>query len=100
MQDTVKITLEIMAEKMLSQYIIRNEEIEEQMKVGIINAFENFNFETEIEKMVSKTINDTIHSSTGWRKVKDLVQAKADKIVDDFIEKETQKLKERLSNEL
>jgi len=41
----VRVELEIAAQRLISQFMLNNQEIEKQLEAGVKKAFENFDFE-------------------------------------------------------
>jgi intergrase/recombinase len=97
---TVRLQLDIAAHHMVSQYMVNNEQIKEDLEKGIANAFENFNFEYEVEKFTRKCIEDAIKSSADWGVLRKKVQEYTDKITDKYIEKAIEKFKKDYIHEV
>lgn len=93
---TIRFELEIAAQKVINQLMLNNSAIEQQLEVGIKSAFESFDFEAAIKEATLRTIESEIRKSTNWDKMIRLVREKADKIVDDHIEKHMDNLKKSL----
>lgn len=92
----IRFELEIAAQKVINQFMLNNRHIEDQLESGIKNAFEDFDFESEIKVATTNAIESEIRKSANWDRLTKLVREKADKIVDDHIEKHLQSLKEKL----
>lgn len=95
-QVSLKIELDIAAQKILNHVIINNDAIERQIESGIKSAFANFDFEGTVKKACENAIEDNIKKSIAWGKLREIVQLKADKIVSDHIDKQMEILKDKL----
>lgn len=90
MEDTtaVKFEINIAAERMLSQILIRNERFENELKTGIEKAIESFDFEKVIISQVQEQLRRTIQDSASWGKLRELAHKRADEVVQNYIDKE------------
>jgi len=88
----ISIELEIAAQNVIHNFLIHNNEIENQIKAGVEAAIKSFDFETEVARRCHSISNKEIRDAKSWDNVRKMVQMKADKIVDDYIEKELKKM--------
>ena len=95
----IKLEIEVMAQKLLQQYIIHNEQIEKQVEAGIKNAFENFDFEKEVEKIAKRAIEDSIKSSINYGSISNVIKKKSDEILNNIADKYFENVKNILSAE-
>lgn len=95
---TVRVELDIQAQKMISQYMINNERIEKEIESGIKRAFESIDLEAEVERSVKNCIEQAIKQSAEWGKIRDAVKKKTDIIVEEYIEKSIAQFKKDYSN--
>lgn len=95
----VKVELDIMAQKLINQYLINNEKIEKEIEAGIKKAFDNIDIEKEVEQSVKHAIEQAIRDSSDWGKIRAAVRKKTDEIVDAYIERAISKFKQEFQNE-
>lgn len=93
----IKLEIEVMAQRLLQQYMIHNEQIEKQVEAGIKNAFENFDFEKEVEKIAKQAIEHSISSSINYGKINDMIKKKSDEILSGIADKYFKKVRAVLS---
>lgn len=89
----VRVELEIVAQKMISQFIINNSIVEKEIEQGFKQAFERFDFVKVIENATLDTIKCAIQDSANYGKIREMVKRKADDIIDDVINKSFNQLK-------
>lgn len=82
----VTFTLEVAAQKLISQYMLTNESIQDELEAGIKKAFDNFDFEAVVAESVTTAINQAIRQSIDWNKMRTAIRDKADVIIDKYIE--------------
>lgn len=89
MEDFTKIRLEIeiMAQRVISQYMISNDAIAKQIEAGVKRAFEETDIEKLVENSVRHCIEKAIHDSADWGKISKIVHEKADEIIDGYVAK-------------
>lgn len=78
----IRLELEVSATKMIQQYMLHNEHLEKEIEVGIKKAFENFDFETEIQKSVEGAIRASIKDYRLWSDIRAKIKDKVNEIVD------------------
>lgn len=89
MNDQVKMRfeLEVMASRIISEYLIANESVQKSIEAGVKRAFENIDLEAEIEECVKGQIKRAIREATEWGKIREAVKAKTDELIEGMIEK-------------
>ena len=92
----IKNEIEIAAQRIIQQVMITNDQVKEQVEAGVKRAFEKFDFETEIEKAITGSIERAIRDSSQWGKISKLVYEKADEIIQAFIDKQIKEFEEKL----
>ena len=92
----IKTQIEIAAQKIIQQTMLTNDQISKQVEEGIKRAFANFDFETEIEKSITLSIERAIRDSTQWGRISKLVYEKADAIIQTFIDKQIKEFEGKL----
>jgi hypothetical protein len=95
---TIRVELDIQAQKMIHQYMIDNQRVEKEIEAGIKKAFESIDLEKEVERAVKKCIEDAIRQSADWGKIRDAVKKKTDEIVEVYIEKSISKFRQDFTN--
>ncbi len=95
---TIRVELDIHAQKMIHQYMIDNQRVEKEIEAGIKKAFESIDLEKEVERAVKKCIEDAIRQSADWGKIRDAVKKKTDEIVENYIEKSISKFRQDFTN--
>ena len=90
---SIKVELDIQSHKMINQFMIDNKRIEEEIKSGIKNAFDNIDLEKEVEESVKLCIQEAIKSSGEWGKIREAVKTQTDKIVDEYIQNSINKFR-------
>jgi len=93
----IKFEIELAANKIISQVMVNNSIIEEQLTKGIKAAVEEFNFETHIKLIVTREIDSVIRNSNGWDAIRTLVKQKADIIINEYLEKQLTILRKDLN---
>lgn len=88
-----KIELEVAAEKVIHQFMVRNEQIEEQLTQAIKSAVESFDFHAEIKNIAQSQLRRALHDAMNYSVLEKLVREKAQIIYNDLIEKEFAKYK-------
>ena len=95
----VRVELDVMAQKLISQYMINNERIEKDIESGIKRAFETIDLEKEVERSVKNAIERAIKDSSEWGKIRDAVKKKTDEIIETYIEKSISKFRQDFQTE-
>lgn len=95
----LKVELVVMAQKLISQYMITNERIEKEIEAGIKRAFETIDLEKEVERSVKNAIERAIKDSSEWGKIRDAVKKKTDEIVEAYIENAISKVRQDFQTE-
>ncbi len=90
----VRVELDVVAQKLISQYMINNDRIEKEIEIGIKRAFETIDLEKEVEKSVKNAIQKAIQDSSDWGKIREAVRKKTDEIVEFYIEKSINKFRQ------
>lgn len=79
-QPSLRLELQIPAQKMLSQYIINNENIEKQVKKGIESALDNLCRDDNLASLINKEVYRTLRESfSRWeisRTIRDTLEEK------------------------
>lgn len=91
MQDnttSIRFEIQVAASKIISQVMVRNENMQKELEAGITAAIENFDFKTYVEGLVSNQIKEALNSSASWGSIRELARTKADAIVDNYIKRE------------
>ena len=84
---TIKLEIEVAAQRMISQYMIHNDQLKKQLESGIKKAFEDFDFEKTIENQVRETIAGIIKKSGDWGKIRRAVEEKLSEAIDAKVNK-------------
>ena len=95
----VRVELDVVAQKLISQYIIDNERIENDIEAGIRRAFETIDLEKEVERSVKNAIERAIKDSSEFGKIRDAVKRKTDEIIETYIEKSISKFRQDFQTE-
>lgn len=79
-QPSLKLELQIPAQRMLSQYIINNENIEKQVKKGIESALDNLCRDDNLASLINQEVYRTLRESfSRWeisRTIRDTLEEK------------------------
>lgn len=79
-QPSLRLELQIPAQKMLSQYIINNENIEKQVKKGIESALDNLCRDDNLASLINQEVYRTLRESfSRWeisRTIRDTLEEK------------------------
>lgn len=79
-QPSLRLELQIPAQKMLSQYIINNENIEKQVKKGIESALDNLCRDDNLASLINQEVYRTLRESfSKWeisRTIRDTLEEK------------------------
>lgn len=62
-QSSLKLELQVPAQRLLSQYIINNKNIEEQVKKGIENALNNLCKDNNLASLIEQEVYNTLRAS-------------------------------------
>ena len=89
----VRVELEIAAQRLISQFMLNNQEIEKQLEAGVKKAFENFDFEKVVELQVKDCIASTIKAAGEWGRIREAVRKKADELIDSYVTKAIENFK-------
>lgn len=93
---TMRLELEISAQKILSHLIVHNETVEKGIEAGLKNAFETFDFERVVTEAAKRAIQREIEDASGFKAIREMVRKKADEIVNKHIEKQLEELTKTL----
>lgn len=79
-QPSLRLELQIPAQRMLSQYIINNENIEKQVKKGIESALDNLCRDDDLASLINQEVYRTLRESfSRWeisRTIRDTLEEK------------------------
>ena len=89
----IQVRLDILAQEMISQYMVHNQEIGKEIEAGIKLAFENFDVKGEVAKSVRQTLDSTIRHSTSWGKLDRVVAEKLDALLSTYADAAVEKFK-------
>lgn len=90
---SIKIELDIQAQKIISGYMVNNEKIASEIEAGIKRAFETINIPDHVERNVKMCIENAIKQSSEWGKIREKVSKMTDEIVDKYIESSINKFR-------
>src|SRR5690349_3859943 len=85
---TFRIELQVAAQKVIHQFMLHNDKIEEQLTNSLKLAMEHFDFQKEVSHIFTSEIRSAISEAMKRGKMRELVQARADKIFDELLERE------------
>lgn len=92
----IKTELTVLAQKHISNFILNNTEISQQVETGIKKAFESIDIEAEIENAVKNDIRRAIAESANWGLIRKQVHEKIDTMISDLILKQTADIRKAL----
>jgi hypothetical protein len=90
---TFRIQLDVAAQKVIHQFMINNDHIEEQLRNAIQKTVEEFDFEAEIRVIATEQLRKAVRDAMSYGELQKKVQEVAGKIYADLIEKEFAKYK-------
>lgn len=80
METSIKLELQVPAQRLLSQYITNNKNIEEQVKKGIENALDNLYKDDNLASLIEQEVYNTLRASfSNWeisRTVRNVLEEK------------------------
>ena len=82
----IKMELDVKAKKLISQYMILNETIENDIQAGVENAFKNFDFKKAVEEQVKRAINNAVRNALDYGVLATYVKKASDKIIAQTVE--------------
>lgn len=92
----IKTQVEIAAQHIINQVMLNNKEIEEEVRIGVEEAFKDFDFKKAIKEAVNSSIKSAIKESTSFGKIRSKVKNATEKIVDEMVDKAISNFKESL----
>jgi 20S proteasome alpha/beta subunit len=95
----IKLELEVMASRIINQFMINNAAVEKEIEEGLKKAFESFNFKDEVEKIALNAIKDAIASSANYGKIRDIVKKKSEEIITELSDKYFEEISMKLKKE-
>jgi len=93
---TIRMELDLQAQRVIHQYMVDNAKISEEVTRGIKEAFDSFDIAEAIRKEVSHCLQEAVRGSGNWSTLRATIQKKMDIVVEEHIEKTLESLKESL----
>src|SRR5690606_5025151 len=92
---TFRIELDVAAQKVINQFMLHNEYVEEQIRNAIQKTVENFDFEGEIQRIATEQLRTALREAMKYSALEKKVWEITNKIYDDLIDKELAYLKSK-----
>ena len=92
---TFRIELDVAAQKVINQFMLHNEYVEEQIRNAIQKTVENFDFEGEIQRIATEQLRTALREAMKYSALEKKVWEITNKIYDDLINKELAYLKSK-----
>ena len=92
---TFKIELDVAAQKVIHQFMLNNEQIEERLRQAIQSAVESFDFDKEIRIIAQQQLRNALHDAMNYGPLEKLVREKTQAIYNELIEKEFAKYNDK-----
>lgn len=92
----LSIQLDISAQKVLHHLILHNKDIEKQVEEGIKQAIAEIDIIEVVKNAAKEQLKKAINDSQTWENFRKVVRQKADKIIEDHIEKEMESWKSKI----
>lgn len=83
----IRVELDIIAQKMIQQYMLNNEMISKEIEDGIKNAFEKVDIKKELEMSLETSIKDSIKNIFQYGKIKQMINNRLESLLDEKMEK-------------
>ena len=96
----MRIELDIQAQHMISQLIINNTKVEEDLKKGIKNAFDNFDFVKATEEIITKALDDAIREQTRYGNIRKNINDKVEALMEEIVTKNFNKIIKKLAKDI
>src|SRR5690606_24393440 len=92
---TFRMELDVAAQKVINQFMLHNESVEEQIRNAIQKTVENFDFEGEIQRIATEQLRTALREAMKYSVLENKVRELAGKIYEELIEKEFAYLKSK-----
>jgi hypothetical protein len=90
---TFRIELDVSAQKVIHQFMMHNEHVEEQIRNAIKKTVESFDFESEIRIIAERQLRKALQDAMNYGNLEQMVREKTQIIYTELIEKEFSKYK-------
>jgi hypothetical protein len=91
---TFRMELDVAAQKVINQFMLHNEHVEDQIRSAIKATVEGFDFEREIRVIATEQLRKAVRDAMTYGELEKKVRAVAGKIYEEMIEKEFAKYKQ------
>lgn len=97
-QPSLRLELQIPAQRMLSQYIINNENIEKQVKKGIESALDNLCRDDNLASLINQEVYRTLRESFSRWEISRTIRDTLEKKLHNYLLEKAQEFADKVLN--
>ena len=94
---TIRIELDVAAKRIISQVMMENEHLNQEIEAGVRASIEKFDFKGVVEAQITRCIEGAIKESSDWGLIRKKTKEAVEAITGEFIQRQVDAWKKEMN---